>query len=178
MSASVTAKDLRLLAQAEGYLTLEMPVHALQSLAQVQAPWEMPFEFHFLKGQVFRAQQHHERALEEFDRAFGIRPESVDLLMSMAWCYKRTAQLPKAITAMEQAYRIQPGEAVILYNLSCYWSLAGNRNQALSWLGRALRIDRAFRREIDTETDFDPIRADAEFQKLLKLFDGESPAGE
>ena len=46
--------------------------------------------------------------------------------MTMAWCYKRTNQLPRAITSMERAYRINPKEAVILYNLSCYWSLAGN----------------------------------------------------
>ena len=28
--------------------------------------------------------------------------------MALAWCYKRTNQLPRAITSMEQAYKIAP----------------------------------------------------------------------
>ena len=89
--------------------------------------------------------------------------------MAMAWCYKRTNQLPRAITSMEQAYRIAPKQAVILYNLSCYWSLAGNKTQSLSWLGRALRMDKALRQLIDQETDFDSLRHDPDFQMLIGM---------
>jgi hypothetical protein len=68
---------------------------------------------------------------------------------------------------MEQAYKISPKEAVILYNLSCYWSLAGNKTQSLSWLGRALRMDASYRQLIDDETDFDPLRHDPDFQMIV-----------
>jgi len=104
-------------------------------------------------------------------RAFDERPDDVDLLMTMAWCYKRTNQLPRAITSLERAYRINPKEAVILYNLACYWSLAGNKTQSLSWLGRALRMDNDVRRLIDDEPDFDPLRNDPDFQLILRAID-------
>lgn len=157
----------KLVSAAEGYMTLGMPTHALASLAEIREAGEMAFRVEFLRGAVLRSLERHAEALAAFDRAFVIKPDDVDLLMSMAWCYKRTNQLPRAITSMEQAYRISPKEPVILYNLSCYWSLAGNKAQSLSWLGRALRMDRSLRNLIDEETDFDPLRNDPDFRMIV-----------
>src|SRR5262249_28593828 len=125
------------------------------------------FAVNLRRGDVLRHLERHEEALVALHRAFDEKPDDVDLLMAMAWCYKRTNQLPRAITSMEQAYRIAPKEAVIPYNLSCYWSLAGNKTQSLSWLGRALRMDKSFRRLIDDESDFDPLRHDPDFQMIV-----------
>jgi tetratricopeptide (TPR) repeat protein len=106
----------------------------------------MLFAVNYLRGEALRQMEQYAEALDPLGRAFAENPEDVGLLMAMAWCYKRTDQLSKAISAMEQAYRISPKQAVILYNLACYWSLAGNKTQSLSWLGRALRMDRSLRR--------------------------------
>jgi tetratricopeptide (TPR) repeat protein len=165
------------LGAAEGYLTLEMPQHALRTLREVDDPDQALFAVNFLRGEALRHLERHDEALDAFGRAFAQEPENVGLLMGMAWCYKRSGQLPKAIAAMEQAYRISPKEAVILYNLSCYWSLAGNKTQALSWLGRALRIDQSLRRLIDGETDFEPLRADPDFRMILNAVDSAKPTG-
>jgi tetratricopeptide (TPR) repeat protein len=89
--------------------------------------------------------------------------------MGLAWCYKRTDQLAKSIEAMHQAYLAHRSEAIVLYNLSCYYSLAGNKEQALSWLGRALRMRPDLRQLIADETDFDPLRNDSDFQHLIHL---------
>lgn len=167
MSASPRSRRDRLLKEAEGYLELEMADHALASLRLVDDPDRTLFKANYLRGKALQHLGRHEEALASFARAFAQDPDNVDLLMGMAWCYKRTDQLPKAITAMEQAYRIAPREAVILYNLSCYWSLAGNKTQALSWLGRALRMDKSFRKLIDEETDFDPLRRDPDFMMIV-----------
>ena len=157
----------KLVSAAEGYITLEMFTHALASLAEIREAGEMAFRVEFLRGDVLRTLERHSEALAAFDRAFVIKPDDVDLLMAMAWCYKRTNQLPRAITSMEQAYRISPKVPVILYNLSCYWSLAGNKAQSLSWLGRALRMDRSLRNLIDDETDFNPLRNDPDFRMIV-----------
>jgi tetratricopeptide (TPR) repeat protein len=167
----------KLLGAAEGYLTLDMPQHALRALREIDDPDQTLFVANFLKGEAFRHLERYTEALESFGRAFAQDPENVSLLMGMAWCYKRTAQLPKAIAAMEQAYRIAPKEGVVLYNLSCYWSLAGDKTQALSWLGRALRIDQSLRRLIDDETDFEPLRSDPDFRLILGAADAAKPAG-
>lgn len=167
MSRNPKAKRDKLLAEAEGYLGLEMPEHALASLLAIEDPENARFEVCFLRGEALRSMGRHARALESFQRAYAEQPGHVSLLLAMAWCYKRTDQLPRAITAMEQAYHVSPKEAVILYNLACYWTLAGNKAQALSWLGRALRMDKSLRKLIPHEHDFDALRHDPDFRLIV-----------
>lgn len=167
----------RLLDAADGYLQLGMPQHALRTLREIDDPDRALFAVNLRRGQALRDLQRHDEALEAYGRAFAEDPDDVDLLMGMAWCFKRTGQLPKAISAMEQAYRVAPKVAVILYNLSCYWSLGGNKAQALSWLGRALRMDQSLRRLIDDEPDFDSLRQDPDFRMILDAVDAVRPPG-
>ena len=58
--------------------------------------------------------------------------------LALGWCYKRTNRLAQAIDSLERALREHPDEALLHYNLACYWSLAANGPKAL---GRTL--DRA-----------------------------------
>lgn len=173
MDQKVRISRDRELAAAEGYMTLGMYSHALAALEKIVDPQDAAFAFHYRRGDALRHLGRHDEALLALHRAFDLKPDDVDLLMTMAWCYKRTNQLPRAITSMEQAYRIKPKEPVILYNLSCYWTLAGNKTQALSWLGRALRMDKnhELRRLIDEEPDFDTLRNDPDFQAIIRAVD-------
>jgi hypothetical protein len=89
---------------------------------------------------------------------------------------------------MEEAYRAHPKVPVVLYNIACYHSLAGDKRQALSWLGRALRMEASLRKLvpddpdlqalalrtslrdlIPDESDFDSLRNDPDFQYLARL---------
>ena len=171
MDQKVRSSRDKELAAAEGYITLGMYSHALASLDKIVDPEDAAFELNYQRGDALRHLERNDEALVAFHRAFDETPDDVDLLMAMAWCYKRTSQLPRAITSMEQAYRLAPKQAVILYNLSCYWSLAGNKTQSLSWLGRALRMDHGLRRLIDDESDFDTLRNDPDFQLIVRAID-------
>jgi uncharacterized Ntn-hydrolase superfamily protein len=51
-------------------------------------------------------------------------------------------------------------DAGMLYNLSCYESLAGRRDAALTDLRRAIQLDPSFRELARDDADFDSIRAD------------------
>jgi tetratricopeptide (TPR) repeat protein len=179
----------RKLEAACGYLELNMPEHALRELGRITDPQAVPLDFYRLRGEGLRALDRFEDALEAYGRALAVDPEDIGLLAGMAWCYKRTGQLPKAIEAMEQAYQAHPKELIVLYNLACYFSLAGEKVQALSWLGRALRMESSLRKQhaegeggfaswgfsqlepslrerIAEEPDFDPLRNDPDFQYL------------
>jgi hypothetical protein len=57
--------------------------------------------------------------------------------------------------------------------MSCYLALDGSREQALSWLGRALRMDRTLCKLVPGETDFDSLRNDSDFRHLLELLSEE-----
>jgi uncharacterized Ntn-hydrolase superfamily protein len=49
---------------------------------------------------------------------------------------------------------------MLLYNLACYESLAGSREDALTHLRRSIELDESFRALAADDPDFDPIRAD------------------
>lgn len=160
---------LRRLDAAEGYLLLNMTDHALAELDAIPDPEEARYEYHHLRGECFRARQDWAAALVEFERCYTLQPQDLDILMAKAWCCKRLDRLADAISTMHEAYEAHRDVPVVLYNLSCYYSLAGNKSQALSWLGRALRMERKLLQLIPGETDFAPLRNDPEFCRLLQL---------
>jgi hypothetical protein len=68
---------------------------------------------------------------------------------------------------MMAAYQFHEEEPIVLYNLACYFALAGDKAHALSWLGRAIRMESSLRELVPDETDFDQLRQDADFQMIV-----------
>jgi tetratricopeptide (TPR) repeat protein len=173
MDLKTLKKHKRLLDAAEGYLLLELAPQALAALEQIPCDTEdqaVALAADILRGEVYRSLHRYHEALDACQRAIRQRPKDVSLLLMMAWCYKRTDELPRAIAALEEASRIDSRQAIIPYNLACYFSLAGEKEKALGHLERALRIDKSFRDQIDDESDFDGQRHDYDFQELLARF--------
>ena len=163
MAGSSRKRRERLLNAARGYLFLEMPDHALTELSSIQDPDRSALAYYELKGEALKQKGDFREALQAYARALAEKPGELSLLLGMAWCYKRTGQLPRSIAAMQDAYRAHPDEPIVLYNLACYYALAGEKALALSWLGRALRMKGSLRKLIPEETDFDPLRGDPDF---------------
>ena len=159
----------RLFNAAEGYLLLEMPDHALRELNRIRDFGSEFFTICLLRGHALQIKREHHQALDEYRQAHLEKPTDIRPLFGMAWCFKRIDQLPQAIDAMKLAYQFHKNDAVVLYNLACYYSLAGDKDNALSWLARSLRMNRELLKSIPAETDFDPLRNDSDFQHLLEL---------
>ena len=105
-------------------------------------------------------------ALMPLERAAKASPNDIHVRVSLGWCYKRTGRLDLAIDTLEQALILEPDVALLRYNLACYLSLTGHKRRALRYLSQALALDPVFRESAESESDFDPIRADPEFQSL------------
>ena len=159
----------RAIEAAQGYLVLELPDAALRRLGIFDDTESTPPAVEQLRGEVYRQKDDYERALKHFERVPTDEGNHLELRMSMAWCFKRIGRLDKAIELLKAAYRDSPKTAVVLYNLACYYSLAGEKEEALSWLGRAIRMDSSYRQRVSREADFDPIRNDQEFLYLMQL---------
>lgn len=169
MIFNVGKRRLRQLNAAQGYLILDMPDQALGELEEIDDPGESAFDWHVLRAEALRAKRDHQQALEAFLSAQQIRQDDLGALLGMAWCYKRLDKLHLSIETMHLAYQSHPEVPIVLYNLSCYYSLAHETEQALSWLARALRMDQGLCKLIATETDFDPLRNDPGFLRLMDL---------
>lgn len=155
--------------EAEGYLELGMPQKALENLGRLGGDESLGPHGLFLRGEALRELARHGEAIPVLKKAAEGMPGVIDVLLSLAWCYKRTGRIDAAIESMEQALETEPRRALLHYNLACYLSLAGNKPQALAHLSRAFELDSDYRTLVDSEPDFDPLRSDPDFQSLLGL---------
>jgi len=151
---------------AEGYLELGMAQHALDTLARLGDPAGLDAHTLYLRGEALRAMERYQEAVLALRQAARLAPENLHVWFALGWCYKRTGQIHLAIRSLERVLAVDPAEARVHYNLACYWSLAGNKGRALEFLSRALQLDPDYRRKIDGEPDFNPIRSDPQFQAL------------
>jgi uncharacterized Ntn-hydrolase superfamily protein len=61
----------------------------------------------------------------------------------------------------------QGDDPVLLYDLACFESLAGESERALAHIARALELDPQLRPGAARDSDFDPVRQDPRFQSLV-----------
>jgi tetratricopeptide (TPR) repeat protein len=153
--------------EAEGYLMLGLPERSLQILESRPDWLNMQFEASFLKGEALRNLKHYREALRPLEIAAGLRPTDTRVALALGWCYKRTNRLAQAIDSLERALREHPDNALLHYNLACYWSLAGNSPKALDELALALEFDSELRALIANESDFQQLRGNPAFERLL-----------
>jgi Flp pilus assembly protein TadD len=159
----------QLVREAEGYIELGMYDHAIASLDRLGDAADFDARAAFLRGEALRWLERFAEALVELHHAADAMPDDIHVWLAMGWCYKRIKRIDLAIEALRRAREVEPGEALIHYNLACYWSLVGNVRKAVSCLSNALEIDSNYRDMIDREPDFEPIRNEPEFLAVASV---------
>lgn len=152
--------------EAEGYLELGLTDHALAALQRRGKLVHSSARACFLLGESLRELCRHREAVIPLARSAALKPDDPHVWLALGWCHKRTGQLRRAIDALDRALSYAPNNALLHYNLACYWSLASDRRPALNHLAEALKLDSNFAELIEDETDFDPLRADPGFKML------------
>jgi tetratricopeptide (TPR) repeat protein len=137
---------------------------ALGELASLPQDVRMGSMASLIEGEALRALGQWDAALAPLHRATEANRQGIEAWLGLGWCLKRLGRLPEAIQAIEAGLVGSPREPVLLYNLACYHSLAGNVASAIDHLRRAIAIDDRFRDLTGRERDFDPIRSDPRFQ--------------
>ena len=170
---------------AEGYLELisacvehwhpsptsrdRLATTALELLSDLSNERHAPGHIDYLRGQLLRAMERYDEAIDALRRAAQDVPENFHVQLALGWCFKRVDRIDLAIDALEDAIDFAPDHAIIHYNLACYWSLRGSVRQALTYLMQAFEIDPNYRDLVACETDFDPIRDNPEFRLLTSV---------
>ncbi len=176
MNANLRQLHLR---QASGYIELgelltdgegAVPATAqrvlqrgLAELGLLSEPTRSGTTASLLEGRALRALGSWEEALVPLGRVAEVSPEQLEAWLGLGWCYKRMGRLDEAIAALRSGLEAAPGQPLLLYNLACYHSLAGDVAAAVDHLTKAISIDDRFRDLTGAERDFDPIRSDPRF---------------
>lgn len=174
----------QLLREAEGYLDLvtvfsdrwppSQPIRdrlvqrALDALAMVESG---AYGSHllYLKGQAMLAMQRYQDAIDPLKEAADLSPDDIQIWLALGWCYKRVGRLDLAIESLEEALASDADQAIVHYNLACYWSLANNITLAVAYLSSALDLEPDYRDQINAETDFDNVRNHPDFLALTTV---------
>ena len=174
----------RILQEAEGLLELAvlfdnlLPLEqgeknrlsdlCLETLAQIEADDGYTARVCYLRGQAHRLAERYADAIPYLLRAQELDPTNLHNYLALGWCYKRTQQIDSAIRVMQQGLQIETHSGILHYNLACYLALLKQTRPAITHLASAIAIDTHFQNLAHSETDFDPIRDDPEFQSLVE----------
>ena len=99
----------------------------------------------------------HEEPIAELRRLVGIWT-SWDSMRRANSLYERR-EYAAAADAMRQALERRE-DPMMLYNLACYESLAGQADDAVAHLRRAVALDESYRARAAEDADFDPVRTE------------------
>ena len=160
----------RICREAEGYWELGMPLHALRVLYRERPLVYADARGCYLAGECLRELHRYREATIPLRRSLSLIPDDTHVAVALAWCLKRTGMLEQAIETLEDAVEVEPGKAILHYNLACYWSLAQNCRMAFRHLSLALDIDGNLYDFVDEEPDFEPLRRDPRFREILGLY--------
>ncbi len=92
---------------------------------------------------VLEYQGYYNRAIEQYEYALNINPNSVDLLISLARNYWATSNIPEAILTFEDAIEVDPGSAEAYDGLGYMYFLIGEYPRAEENFVMAVELDPA-----------------------------------
>lgn len=116
----------------------------------------------------------HGEALQALLAAESIRSGGAWNAIAQAWCLRRMGRLVESTEPLERAAVHRPSEPLLHYALACHWSLAGSAPRALDSLSMALELDPDLRECAAEEPDFEAIRGEADYLRLVGGSAGES----
>jgi tetratricopeptide (TPR) repeat protein len=96
-----------------------------------------------------------------------IRRNAPELWWDLALPLYQAGRYAEAADRGKELVKVRPDQPYLYYNVACCESLAGRPADAVEHLGRAIRMWEGCRDMAREDSDFDPIRDEAAFQKLV-----------
>ena len=125
----------------------------LDTLTRLETKAQGGARAQLLKGEALRAMERYQEAIEPLREAVDKDASNMVGYLALGWCFKRLNKIESAIQTLEDALAGQHDEAIVHYNLACYWSLARNAGLALVHLSRALDLEPDYRDRVASEAD-------------------------
>jgi len=93
-------------------------------------------------------------------------PNYVDALQILGDHYTQLGRIGEGLKVDERLARLEPGNPLVFYNLACSYSLAGEMDQAIRSLERAIDLGYRDFDWLAKDPDLKPLRADPAFDEL------------
>jgi adenylate cyclase len=123
-------------------------------------------------GDVAREQEIAVRAMDAIDRQLRLDPDDARALQLGAVTAAIIGRREHALDLAVRALRARPDEFGTAYNLACAYAVLGERDKAIDMLERAARQGGGNLGWIRQDPDFDSLRDDPRFQRLVAVMSG------
>ncbi|KAM3094867.1 tetratricopeptide repeat protein [Phormidesmis sp. 146-35] len=125
----------------------------------------------FGKGKALRRLRRYKEAVIAHEKVIQIDPNHYSAWVERGSALRWSKQPKEAILSCEKAIEIKPDYARAWYNKACYLSLEIEIELAVESLKEASKLtpDGKYRTMAQTDSDFDSIRDDERFKKLLNI---------
>jgi tetratricopeptide (TPR) repeat protein len=138
----------------------------LRKAAELDPAWSRPYDSLAI---ILRIAGEYKAAEEAALKAIELAPDSVATNTNYANLLVSLDRLDEAETYYRRAIDLEPGHPKPYYNLACLFSLMQDPDRATGYLARAIELSGSMRVEARTDSDFDPIRDDPGFRKLVYI---------
>jgi uncharacterized Ntn-hydrolase superfamily protein len=108
----------------------------------------------------------HPEPIDELSRVLSIQLAYSALFKAGA--LRKDGNLDAAVKEAEKAAELNPEMPEVLYDLACYYSLAGMKQEALGALGEALAISPRFKAMAREDPDFESLRSEESFKAMVE----------
>ncbi|MEM9273750.1 MAG: tetratricopeptide repeat protein, partial [Cyanobacteria bacterium P01_F01_bin.143] len=115
-----------------------------------------------------------EEAIASHDQALKIKPDGYRAWGNRGNALFNLGRYEEAITSYKQVLNIKPDEYLAWYKIACIYSIQNEIGLALQNLKEAILLNKKYCNMAKKNSDFDNIRQDVRFQKLLEKYSPEN----
>jgi TolB-like protein/Tfp pilus assembly protein PilF len=153
--------------------------HAIEQLLSTIEMDESFLAAHYFLGLVYLQKQQYQEAATRFQRAATISNNHPATITGLARTLAMSGRRDDALRILGEVEESAVRRYVAPYYLAVSYLALGNRKRALQWLKKACEERSPYMSNLQRDPEFDGIRSDAAFMKLLRHagFPKTRPAG-
>ena len=118
-------------------------------------------------GRKTKAETAYRRSLEIIERHLELNPDDARAHYLGANALIQLGEGKRGLKWARRALAIDPGDALILYNVACIYALSEEIEEAIDYLEKSARAGANHKEWIEHDSDLDPLRSHPHFQALL-----------
>jgi tetratricopeptide (TPR) repeat protein len=110
----------------------------------------------------------YEEAIASYDQALKLKPNDDSAWYNRGNALGNLGRYEEAIASYDQALKLKPNDDSAWYNKACCYALQGDVIRSIENLQKAIDLNPQWREQAKTDSDFDVIRQEEQFQLLIK----------
>lgn len=122
--------------------------------------------FYFL-GLQYHSHQEYAKAAEWLNLAKIGFEDNLDFNFITGTSYYAIKNYENAKKYFLEVLKINPDHGDTIYNMACLNAIANDPDEAVKWLGKAISLDRKYKKLAMNDSDFNNIRKAESYQKLM-----------